>query len=41
MFTLYQINHKKIEALLVVYYAYVVRSETENYMNIFDGLNHI
>ena len=38
MFTEYQINHKKIEALSVVYYAYVVRSEKGNYMIIFDGL---
>ena len=30
-----------IEAVLVVYSAYAVRSEKENYTHILDGLNHI
>ena len=38
MFTKYQINYKKTEPALVVY---VVRSETKNHTNIFNGLSHI
>ena len=41
MFTYSQINSQMIEAVLVVYSVYIVRSEKENHRNIFGGLCHI